>query len=89
MNSQPFNSTPLFYPKKSPKLRLFALWYFTTLMAVWIVVGHTVLGFEQSWATPLTAVSTAIAISILLEWIDAQASHRQCRFAGGLWSQPG
>src|ERR1041385_9517519 len=59
MRSEAFNTTVLFYPNKNPKLRLFALWYFTILMIVWNVLGHTVLGFEQSWATPLVAVGTA------------------------------
>lgn len=84
MKAEAFNATLLFYPSKNPKLRLFALWYFTTLMIVWNVVGHTVLGFEQSWATPITAITTAIAVSMFLEWIDARALNRQLRFAGGL-----
>ena len=66
MKTKMFNTTVLFYPNKNPKLRLFALWYFTTLMIVWNVVGHTVLGFEQSWATPLTAIATAIAVIALV-----------------------
>jgi len=82
MKAKAFNATLLFYPNKNPKLRLFALWYFTTLMILWNVIGHTVLGFEQSWATPITAVTTAIAISMLLEWIDARATNRELRFAG-------
>lgn len=86
MKSTAFNTTLLFYPKGNPKLRLFALWYFTTLMIVWNVIGHTVLGFEQSWATPLTAVATAIAVSLLLEWIDARSKNRQLRFAGSVGS---
>ena len=78
-----FNTTLLFYPKGNPRLRLFALWYFTTLMIVWNVLGHTELGFEQSWATPLAAVATAILVSMLLEWIDARATRRAVRFAQG------
>lgn len=81
-----FNSTLLFYPKNNPKLRLFALWYFTTLMILWNVVGHTVLGFEQSWATPLTAITTAILVSMLLEWVDARTNNRELRFAGSVGS---
>src|SRR5262245_14273092 len=84
MKAQAFNTTLLFYPKNNPKLRLFALWYFTTLMIVWNVLGHTRLGFEQSWATPLTAVVTAVAVSMLLDWIDARARNREVRFVGGL-----
>lgn len=78
-----FNTTVLFYPNKNPKLRLFALWYFTTLMTVWNILGHTVLGFEQSWASPLVGVGTAIGVSLLLEWVDARVKKRQLRFAGG------
>lgn len=82
MKATLFNSTLLFYPRGNPKLRLFALWYFTTLMIVWNVAGHLVLGFEQSWATPLTAVTTAVLVSMLLEWVNARANHRDLRFAG-------
>ena len=79
-----FNTTVLFYPNKNPKLRLFALWYFTTLMTVWNIVGHTVLGFEQSWATPITAITTAIVVSIILDWVDARARQRDLRFTGSI-----
>jgi hypothetical protein len=84
MKTQAFNTTVLFYPNKNPKLRLFALWYFTALMIIWNVVGHTVLGFEQSWATPLTAIATAVVVSILLDWIDARANDRELRFTGSI-----
>jgi hypothetical protein len=84
MKTNAFNTTLLFYPRNNPKLRLFALWYFTTLMTVWNVLGHTVLGFEQSWATPVTAVLTAIAVSMLLDWVDARAKNRELRFTGSL-----
>jgi enediyne biosynthesis protein E5 len=82
--SKAFNTTLLFYPKNSPKARLFALWYFTTLMIVWNVLGHTKLGFEQSWATPVTAVLTAIVVSMFLDWVDARANGRDLRFRGSL-----
>jgi len=84
MKAKAFNATLLFYPAKSPRLRLFALWYFTALMIVWNVVGHTVLGFEQSWATPLAAIATAVVVSIFLDWVDARACNRELRFAGSL-----
>jgi hypothetical protein len=82
LKTRAFNTTVLFYPNKNPKLRLIALWYFTTLMIVWNVLGHTILGFEQSWATPLTAIGTAIAVSMFLDWVDARACNRELRFAG-------
>ena len=84
MTTRLFNSTLLFYPQKNSRLRLFALWYFTTLMILWNVVGHTVLGFEQSWASPLTAIAASIAVSVLLDWVDARAKGRELRFTGSL-----
>lgn len=84
MKAAAFNTTLLFYPKGSPNLRLVALWYFTTLMITWNIVGHTTLGFEQSWATPVAAVLTAIGISMLFEWIDARAVNREVRFTGSI-----
>jgi len=84
VKEKPFNATILFYPKNNPKLRLFALWYFTTLMTVWNVLGHTMLGFEQSWATPITAVLTAIGVSMLFDWIDARVNDRALRFTGSV-----
>jgi enediyne biosynthesis protein E5 len=78
------NATLLFYPKADQRRRLVALWYFTILMLVWILgFGHTVLGFEQAWAHPAVAVGTAIAVQMLLEWVDARAKDRPLRFAGG------
>lgn len=84
MKTPAFNTTVLFYPNKNPKLRLFALWYFTTLMIIWNILGHTYLGFEQSWATPFVGVGAAIFIQFLLEWVDARAKNRECRWAGGV-----
>jgi len=83
MKTPSFNTTLLFYPNKNPKLRLFALWYFSILMIVWNILGHTYLGFEQPWVAPFVGVGTAIAIQMLLEWVDATARNREIRFAGG------
>jgi hypothetical protein len=71
-----------FYPKGSAMRRYFALWYFTTLLIVWNIVGHLFLGFEQSDIQPLVGVATGIIFQFLLEWIDARASGRKLRFAG-------
>jgi hypothetical protein len=84
MKTKAFNTTLLFYPKGNPKLRLFALWYFTTLMTLWNILGHTFLGFEQSWATPVVAVCTAILTSMFLDWVDARSKNRELRFTGSL-----
>lgn len=75
-----------YYPNRDPRRRLFALWYFTTLLIVWTILGHTVLGFEQSWAFTLASVATACAAQILLEAVDAWAKKRPTRLAGGIGS---
>ncbi len=81
-NPTGMNSTVLFYPNKNPKLRLFALWYFTLLLIVWNILGHTLLGFEQSHAAPLVGIGSAIAMQLFLEWVDARSKGREVRFAG-------
>lgn len=68
------------YPQQKAILRTFALWYFTTLIVTWNILGHTVLGFEQSWLQPLVSVATALVLNFLLEWIDARANGRRPRF---------
>jgi len=85
MKTPAFNTTVLFYPKKNPTLRLAALWYFTILMIVWNILGHTILGFEQSHAAVVAAIGTAIFAQLFLEWLDAKARNREVRFAGS-WS---
>ena len=82
MKAPAFNTTVLFYPDKNPKLRLFALWYFTGLMIVWNILGHTYLGFEQSHAAVVVGVGTAIFMQLFLEWVDARAGNREVRWAG-------
>jgi hypothetical protein len=77
------NATVSLYPSRSVSLRQFALWYFTTLLTLWVIAGHAFLGFEQSWAQPVVAILAAALTQILLEWVDAKATRRRCRFAGG------
>ncbi|HZD92833.1 MAG TPA: hypothetical protein VE133_01180 [Candidatus Sulfotelmatobacter sp.] len=71
-----------FYPRKDPRMRFFALWYFCCLLSLWTIFGDTVLGFEQSYAQPIIGVLTACAIAFLLEGLDAQVNRRAPRFAG-------
>lgn len=47
------------------------------------VLGHTVLGFEQSYALPLVALVTGYTVELLIEWIGALVNRRPPRFAGG------
>ena len=47
------------------------------------VLGHTLFGFEQSWAQPLAALAAAYLTEFTLEAIDARARGRKPRFLGG------
>jgi len=71
-----------FYPRKDPRMRFFALWYFTCLLSLWTILGDTVLGFEQSYAQPIVGVLAACAVAFLLEGLDAKMNRRSPRFAG-------
>ncbi|MBT9314703.1 hypothetical protein [Leptothoe spongobia] len=46
------------------------------------LLGHTVLGFEQSWAQPLVALVTAYGVEILLELLDSWSGKHRPRFLG-------
>ena len=78
------NATLNFYPKQNAGYRRFALWYFMTLIVIWHVFGQAYLGFEQSWAHPLTTIGTACLAQIFFEWVDAKANRRKPRYAGGI-----
>lgn len=70
-----------------PDVRLTALRRFAVSITVLNIAGHTILGFEQSWAQLFVAMATAYGLEILLEWIGARADHRQPRFLGP-WPAP-
>jgi hypothetical protein len=63
--------------------RLGGLRRFAVAITVLNLLGHTVLGFEQSWAQPLVALATAYSLELLLEVLEAWGQRRPCRFAGG------
>ena len=48
------------------------------------LLGHTVLGFEQSFAQPLIAIITAYSLELLLETIDAYIKKQKPRFVGSI-----
>src|SRR6266446_146157 len=83
MKTQETNVTVGFYPKGDPGRRLFALWYFTPLLIMWTILGHTVLGFEQSWAQVVVGLVTGLSVQGLLEWVNAKTHGRPPRFQGG------
>jgi hypothetical protein len=48
------------------------------------LLGHFVLGFEQSWVTPLVSLAVAYSTELLMELVDARISRRPLKFAGGI-----
>ncbi len=64
--------------------RLAGLRRFAIAITFLNLLGHTVLGFEQSWAQPLIALFTAYSTELILELIDAKLNQRPSHFAGGL-----
>lgn len=64
-------------------LRLAGLRRFAIAITALNVLGHTVLGFEQSWAQPLVSLATAYGLELLLEFLEAGAQGRAPRFLGG------
>jgi hypothetical protein len=63
--------------RRSAALRRFGL-----SITVLTVLGHTVLGFEQAYLTPVIGVVAALATEILLETVDAVANRRRPRYLG-------
>src|ERR1700732_4043087 len=69
---------------REPKdLRLPALRRFAFAITLLNVLGHTVLGFEQSWAAPLVGIGAAYATEIALELIAAWQQGRRPRLLAG------
>lgn len=66
-----------------PNLRLAALRRFAITISVLNLLGHTVLGFENSWAQMFVALLTAYFTEIFLELVDAWANKRTPKFTGG------
>lgn len=54
-----------------------------TLATVFVILGHTVLGFEQPLAAVFVALGTGYICAIFFEWVDARASGITPGFAGG------
>jgi len=77
-------ATLQFYPRKDPRMRLFALWYFTILLIIGTLLGHTILGFEQAWAHHAVCLGAAVLTHAFLEWVEARSKGRPLRFAGGM-----
>jgi hypothetical protein len=65
-------------------LRIAALRRFAIAITVLNILGHTLLGFEQSWAQLFVAVVTAYATELGLESIGAWAQGTRPAFAGNI-----
>lgn len=63
-------------------MRLAALRRFATAITILNLLGHTVLGFEQAWATPIVALLVAYTTEIALELIESWRLGRRPRFLG-------
>jgi hypothetical protein len=70
-------------PSPQVDLRLAALRRFALAITVFNLLGHTLFGFEQSWAQPVVAVLSAYAMELLGELVTARAGGRRPRFLGG------
>ena len=71
-------------PKKKPNPRM-GLRTSATFATIFTILGHTVFGFEQSWAQVVVALISGHSCALLFEWVDARANHRSPEFAGGGW----
>ncbi|HSE36967.1 MAG TPA: enediyne biosynthesis protein UnbU [Blastocatellia bacterium] len=67
-------------------IRLGGLRRFAIAISILNILGHTVLGFEQSWAQPLVALATAYSLELLLEVLNCWSHGRKPAFTGGLRS---
>jgi Na+-translocating ferredoxin:NAD+ oxidoreductase RnfD subunit len=65
-------------PPRNP--RSAALRRFGVSITALTILGHTVLGFEQAYATPVVAVLAALAIELLLDSIDAAVHRHRPRY---------
>jgi hypothetical protein len=64
--------------------RIVALRRFAISITVLTIVGLTLLGFEQAYATPVAGVLTAYLVELTLETIEARMQRRPARYRGSL-----
>jgi enediyne biosynthesis protein E5 len=63
--------------------RIGALRRFAVALTIFNLLGHTVLGFEQSTAQPLVALAVAYGMELVLELVDSRLNGRGAAFLGG------
>ncbi|GAA5115531.1 enediyne biosynthesis protein UnbU [Haloechinothrix salitolerans] len=64
--------------------RVSALRRFAASITAFTILGHLVLGFEQSPLTPIVALAVSYAMALLFEWLDSWAHGTTPEYAGGL-----
>ena len=69
-------------PKKKPDPRM-GLRTSAIFATIFTILGHTVFGFEQSWAQVFVALISGYSCAFLFEWVDARANSRKPEFTGG------
>lgn len=62
--------------------RLKGLSRFAVAITVLNVLGHSFLGFEQSWLTPFVALLAAYATELIGEYVSAREAKRAAAFSG-------
>ncbi|MGQ0838122.1 enediyne biosynthesis protein UnbU [Actinokineospora sp.] len=67
-----------------PDRRIKALRRFAMSITAFTVLGHLLLGFEQSPVTPIVVVLAAYCVDLLMETVDARVCGRTPAYAGGL-----
>ncbi|MBV8993302.1 MAG: enediyne biosynthesis protein, partial [Pseudonocardiales bacterium] len=77
---KPKGAGPASAVSKDP--RISALRRFAVSITVLTILGLTVLGFEEAYATPVVAVLTACLVELTLETVEARAYRRPARYHG-------
>ena len=72
MTDRPVPGERYYAPGHQAALRRFAVG-----ITVITVLGHTILGFEQSYAQPLVALATGYGVQLLLESLEAWSRGRR------------
>lgn len=68
---------------KAASLRIRALRRFALAITILTILGHTVLGFEQSYAQPLCSLLTTYSLELLLEYVGARTEGKSPIFLKG------
>jgi hypothetical protein len=64
--------------------RLGGLRRFAVAITVLNILGHTWLGFEQSWIQPLVGLAAAYSMELLVELVNCLTLRRRPKFEGGM-----